>query len=186
MKKPAAIFLLGLFMFNLFGYRILFYFAQQQSDIQLEASLDKDKYDEADLVTIKIPLLLPYQTDWKEFERIDGEISLNGKIYKYVKRKVFNSELILLCLPDRNKMRLQTAKDDFFKNANDLVQNGAQKKSDHSKLSFIKNGLSEYDKSNAEYLPSIDKLQNVHGISAQVPVLNAAPHSSPEQPPELV
>ncbi len=58
---------------------------------------------------------VPYQIEQKDFERFDGEVNLNGKIYKYVKRKVCDGNLVLLCLPDHNKMNLETAKNDLFK-----------------------------------------------------------------------
>ncbi|HLL41614.1 MAG TPA: hypothetical protein VK369_00680, partial [Segetibacter sp.] len=118
MKKFSAIFLIALFLFNLFGYRILFNYEQQQSDVRLEASLDKQEYNDADLVTIKVPLSLPYVNNQQNFERVDGEITVNGKILKYVKRKITDGNLILLCLPNDNKMRIESAKDEFFKYAN--------------------------------------------------------------------
>jgi hypothetical protein len=63
------------------GYRAWYYFTQIQSDISLQASLNNDEYNEADLITIKIPLSLPYQTDSKDFQRIAGELTFKGKIY---------------------------------------------------------------------------------------------------------
>ncbi|HKG69981.1 MAG TPA: hypothetical protein VKA92_14000, partial [Segetibacter sp.] len=123
MKKLSAIFLIALFLFNLFGYRILFNYEQQQSDVRLEASLDKQDYNDADLVTIKVPLSLPYVNNQQNFERVDGEITVNGKILKYVKRKIADGNLILLCLPNDHKMRIESAKEEFFKYTNDLVQN---------------------------------------------------------------
>lgn len=134
MKKIAAILLLLLFTFNQFGYRLWFYLAEQKADMKWELLLDKYEYNPSQFITITIPISLPYQTNWKNFERIDGEITFNGKIYKYVERKVYNGNLILHCLPNYNKMRLQTARNDFFKYANDLNQNAdASKKNTHSK-----------------------------------------------------
>lgn len=184
LKKLAAIFLLFIFLFNIGGYRLWFYYQQQQSDETMEAIIDRDEYEEDQLITLKVPMSLPYQTNWKEFERVDGEINLHGKIYKYVKRKIFNGELILLCLPHHNKMRVEQAKSDFFKYANDLMQNTSSKKSDNSKLSF-KLSSSEYE----EYLFSFHhyfsagKLLHVHFLPTQN--LPASPHQFPEQPPDF-
>jgi hypothetical protein len=86
-KKLAAISLLLLLLFNFVGYRVLFYALQHQADKQLETQLDKEAYNDEDLVTITVPLSLPYLTNWKDFERTDGEIKLDGKIYHYVKQK---------------------------------------------------------------------------------------------------
>jgi hypothetical protein len=185
LKKLTAILLIALFTFNLFGYRILFYFAQQQSDINIERALDNNQYNEKDLITIKIPMSIPYQIGWKDFERFDGEVNLNGKIYKYVKRKVCDGNLILLCLPDHNKMHLETAKNDLFKNSNDL-QNTGSKKSDNSKPASGKNLSVEYNQNITEYRLAFYNALHNFGFVYQVSPLSFAPHSSPEQPPELV
>ena len=185
MKKLAAILLIALFIFNLFGYRILFYFAQQQSDINIEKALDKNQYNEDDLITIKIPMLIPYQVERKDFERFDGEVTVDGKIYKYVKRKVCDGNLVLLCLPDHNKMQLETAKNDLFKNSNDL-QNTDSKKSDNSKSLSGKNLSNDYYQNITDYRISFYNVSHSHGFLNQVSPLSSGLHSSPEQPPELI
>lgn len=116
---------------------------EQKADAHLEARLDNNNYNESDLITIKVSLNMPYQNGWSDFERYDGEVEKNGKIYKYVKRKVQNDSLILLCIPHETKMSLQAAKDDFYKLVNDLQQNNSPKKGNDKKTTF-KNLLSEY------------------------------------------
>lgn len=186
MKKLSAILLIALFLFNLFGYRILFHYEQQQSDIRLEASLDKQEYNDADLITIKVPLSLPYVNNQQSFERIDGEITVNGKILKYVKRKISDGNLILLCLPDHNKMRIESAKDEFFKYANDLVQNNQSKKSGgKSGLSF-KNVLSDYCLNVHDYISSICGEVHSYTVPYQVKLLPSSYDQLPEQPPEVI
>ena len=184
MKKLAAILLIALFTFNLFGYRILFYFAQQQSDINIEKALDKNEYNEEDLITIKIPISVPYQIERKDFERFDGEVNLHGKIYKYVKRKVCDGNLILLCLPDHNKMHLETAKNDLFKYSNDL-QNAGSKKSDNSKSFNAKHLSNDYNQNVAEYKMAFYNFVNTYYSLKKASPLPSALHRSPEQPPEL-
>lgn len=115
MKKTAAILLLTLFLFNLFGYKVWFYYMQSRSQQQVQASLDKQQYNDNELITIKVPLSLPYFTDWKEFEEYDGSIEFNGQHYNYVKRKVYQDTLILLCLPNNEQNRLSAAKSDYEK-----------------------------------------------------------------------
>jgi cbb3-type cytochrome oxidase subunit 3 len=73
-RKSAAILLLLILLFNVIGYRAWFYYAEKKSDRQLEAQLDKNQYNEADLVVLKVPLNIPYQLDESQFERVDGEI----------------------------------------------------------------------------------------------------------------
>lgn len=186
MKKISAILFFALFLFNLFGYRIFLNHAQQQSDVKLEAALDKSDFGEAELVKITVPLSLPYQNDQRDFERVNGELKLNGKIYKYVKRKISGGELILMCLPDHKKMELESAKDEYFKYANDIVQNKNSKKSDNSKAGFFKNLVGEYDNYTADFGTRYSSSKIVYNFSKQSHYFPYSPHSSPEQPPELI
>ncbi len=101
---------------------------QQKADVQMEAMLDKKSIKESDLFEIKIPLHLPYQTNWATYERYDGEVKLKGIIYKYVKRKITDDTLHLVCIKNIKKMEYENVKSDFYKNTNDLSsKNNSQK-----------------------------------------------------------
>ena len=185
MKKITALFFLILFAFNWFGYRLVFDFMQHRATEQLETFLDNDSYDESQLVELKVPISLPYQNDWASFERYDGEIELNGTIYKYVKRKLSKDTLYLMCIPNATKMRLETAKNDFFKLSNDLVQNNHSKKTGDSKVS-VKNLQSVFYEST--FLIKINSPCSIHEnfwLPSEAAKLHAAFHLSPEQPPDL-
>ena len=186
MKKLSAIFLFALFLFNLFGYRILFNYEQQQSDVRLEASLDKQEYNDADLVTIKVPLSLPYVNNQQNFERVDGEITVNGKILKYVKRKIADGNLILLCLPNDNKMRIESVKDEFFKYANGLVQNNHSKESNNTKLAVSKNLMTEYYITTSDCAPAFSVRLHTYNNTSQSKFLPPSHYNLPERPPEII
>ncbi|HNP22212.1 MAG TPA: hypothetical protein PKM63_16605 [Panacibacter sp.] len=83
-------------------------------------SLEKNDYSEADLVQIKVPVNLPYFTDQKEYARVDGAIELDGIQYNYVKRKICNDTLYLLCLPNQDKTRITDVKNNYAKEASDF------------------------------------------------------------------
>ncbi len=183
MKKLTAILLVIIFAFNLFGYRFVVDYLQHRADVQLEARLDKNLYDESQLLELKVPIHLPYQTSWSSFERYDGEIELNGTLYKYVERKVSNDTLYLKCLPNTKKMHLENAKDDFFKNTNDLAQNTSSKKSDNSKTATFKK-LGDFDESAFLYQPLIITKSSVAFGAYTSSDLLTSPHVSPEQPPD--
>jgi hypothetical protein len=144
-KKTASAILILVLLFNWFGYNLVVNYLQQKSDSHLEALLDNNKYTDAELIELKIPTHVPYQTSWAAYERYDGEIEMNGMLYKYVKRKVCNDTLYLMCIPNTKKMNLETARNDFFKNNNDLNQNNNSNKTGNSKSSSFKNTLNEYD-----------------------------------------
>ncbi|HXB29277.1 MAG TPA: hypothetical protein VNW49_05630, partial [Puia sp.] len=69
MRKSVSIILLLVFLFNMIGYRAWFYYAEMKADAAMEARIDKDQYDDNDLITLQIPLYNPYQLEQKTFER---------------------------------------------------------------------------------------------------------------------
>lgn len=106
--------------------------------------IDGDKYNDNQLTELKIPLNLPYYSSSNNYNRIDGEIEIGGIQYNYVKKKVFNDTLFLLCLPNLDKTQLYKDKAKYAAKANDLPRN--DKDNNAKKI----NSASEYD----EYVTS--------------------------------
>jgi hypothetical protein len=129
LKRVAAILLSGILFFNWYGYQLLTTYLQNKADRGLEASLDRNGYDESQLLSVRVTLTaLSYYNSSTGFERVDGQIEIGGVQYKYVKRRIFKDSLELLCIPNEASMGLQTAKNDFFRLVNDLQQQTAQGK----------------------------------------------------------
>lgn len=141
MKKLSAISLLILFVFNTVGYRLLIDYVQDRTDEAFEARLDKGHYNDDELVSIKIPINLPYQNNWSGYERVDGEINYEGQVYKYVKRTVQNDTMILMCIPHEEKTKIQESANNYFGNLNDLAGNNNSSK----KAEAFKQLLTEFD-----------------------------------------
>jgi hypothetical protein len=141
LKKVAAILLLALFTFNWFGYRLFINVLEERASLSLQQKLDLDDYDNNRLVELKIPVSLPYLTNWSDFENYAGETEFNGVHYNYVKRKLVNDTLILLCIPNQEKNQLRNAQSDYFKQVNDLQSSSKKTNSkDHS----VKSPYSDY------------------------------------------
>jgi len=186
LKKVTAIFFVLLFAFNWFGYRLYYDYLQHKTNVNLETAFDSNSYDESQLIELKIPVHLPYQTSWTSYQRYDGEITLNGTSYKYVKRKLCNDTLYLKCIPNTKKMRLETAKNDFFKNSNDLGQNDQSKKSNNSK-SVNKNLQTVYDDASFGInILSPFMLNQKTWLPANADNAISSPHITPGQPPDAV
>lgn len=138
--------LLLLLAFNWVGYRLLTSLWENNADLALETKIENSDYDESSLFEIRVPLNAPYLTgNNTDFERYDGELELQGVHYKYVKRKIENGELVLLCLPNKSKTEIQNSRAEFFKLVNDL--NNSQSKNKTSTTSF-KSVTTEYKKEN--------------------------------------
>lgn len=184
MKKLTAIFLLSTFMLNLFGYRAWYYFELKSAEHDMEVMLDKKDYLETDLVTIRIPLTLPYQTDTDDFERISGEFSYEGSIYKYVERKMENGYFVLRCLPDVNKMQLEAQKNRMVKSSIDQTQNNADKQSPVNHV--LKYPFSEFEQNvfSLKIYSSLT-LSNIFGTYSE-PAFNSLMIDAPGQPPDQI
>jgi hypothetical protein len=118
-------------MFNWVGFRLFTAYMEGRVNNDLEARLDGNSYDESELISIKVPAIhMGYYINSSQFERVDGQMEIGGIEYKYVKSRLFNDSLELMCIPNHAIMSLQTAKDDFFRLVNDLQQAGQSKKAD--------------------------------------------------------
>lgn len=127
MKKAAAILLLILFLFNTAGYKALFSYLSKQADARMEARIMNGSDLDKGLITFKIPLNLPYTTDSKNFEPAEGEVTINGEIYKLVKKKISRDTMIVLCIDHHEKTRIENQDNDYFKKVNDLAANSSKK-----------------------------------------------------------
>jgi hypothetical protein len=184
LKKFTAIFFLLLFAFNWFGYRLVYEYLQQKSNENLEALFDKNLYNESELVELKVAVNVPYQSSRSEFERYDGEINIDGTIYKYVKRKLANDTLYLMCLKNTDKMQLEKAKDNIYKLANDLLQNDQNAKADHYKA--VSNNIQPvYNESSFDVTINcpVSIVQNLW-LPGNSEIANLQWHQTPEQPPD--
>ncbi|HVU57433.1 MAG TPA: hypothetical protein VHD83_20360 [Puia sp.] len=185
MKKVAAILLMGILLFSWYGYKLVSFYLEDKANRQLEARLDEDRYDESELISIKVPSShLAYFNSSTQFERVDGQIEVGGVQYKYVKRRLFNDSLELLCIPNHTAMRLQTARNQFFQLVNDIQQQDGQgKRSDHS---LSKN----FSPTDYETVSSLSVSQ-LHFNTIRppmyrnlVPTLSSSYHLIAEQPPD--
>jgi hypothetical protein len=150
-KQIASILLLSILFFNWIGYRFFVSYMEDKANTRLEAQFDNNNYDESQLISIKVPAShLAYYNNSKQFERVDGEIEINGIQYKYVKKRLYNDSFEYLCIPNNDVTKLRTARDDFFKLVNDLQQQNSQGKKS-SPHSSTKSFIADYYLDNISY-----------------------------------
>ncbi len=112
--------MLAVYLFNLMGYAVFFQYFINLSDQQISQQADNNPYPDSALSEIKVELNLPYTNDWSTYERYNGEIEVNGVHYNYVKRKVVEGTLYLLCLPNQAKTQLCKQKMAYASGENDM------------------------------------------------------------------
>ena len=136
---------MSLLLFNWIGYRLFTQYLEFSANQRLEAKLDLNDYNESELIEMRVSLNLPYQNDQADFERVSGEIEIDGQHYNYVKRRIENGQLVLMCIPNQGKTQIENSRDDYFKLINDLEQKGDTKKSDKSSSTASKALFGEYN-----------------------------------------
>ena len=169
-------------LFNWIGFRLLYNVIEHQANQDLAAKIDRLEFSEQDLVTIKVPLNLPYQQNWEEFERYDGDVTVDGVHYKYVMRRIYNDSLVLKCIPNETKQQLKNAERQYFQLVNDLDHQGQQQ--EKSKVSFFKNLVTEFWDSKTSYVfDAIINMQTPSRVNADF--LVAAGHlTRNDRPPQ--
>lgn len=121
MKQSVAILLLGVLLLNWGGYTLLTDYFDARAESRLQAKLDCNQYNEADLVKIKVAAFLPYMSSSEQFERASGSIEIAGVTYNYVKRRFYRDTLELYCILNIDKAKIKNSRDDFSRLANDFV-----------------------------------------------------------------
>ena len=118
MKKIATLFLLFLFLLNVLGYYGVFVGLQVKTTQQMRQNFDDDNYDHQE-ITFKVPLTVPYNTDSKEYSRVDGEFEHNGEVYRLVKQRFQSDTLYIVCVKDNTSKDINQALEDYVKTFTD-------------------------------------------------------------------
>jgi hypothetical protein len=121
LKKTVTIILLGILLFNWCGYQLLTACMENRVLEQFQSKLDDNQYDESELVSIRVPAEnLSYYNHSNKFERVYGQIEIGGVLYSYVKRRLYNDSIEMLCIPNCLAARIKKISNDFFSRVNDL------------------------------------------------------------------
>ena len=181
MRKIAAILCILILAFNLCGYRLLISILQTKADAKLEARIDNNEYDESQLIEMRVSLNLPYQVRYTDFERHYGEITIDGKAYTYVKRKMEGDVLVLKCIANESKQQLKKTEDNLAKSNSGQDQDNNGKKQSSS---LLKAFSGEYDDKN-NFAALAEKEITIAALSARyIAAVQDVLIKTPHQPPK--
>jgi len=83
----------------------------EKADRDLGARLNENSYDESQLISFKVPITrLSYYNPSDQWERIEGNIEIGNVYYKYVKRRITDDSVEVLCIPNSTASKLQAMK----------------------------------------------------------------------------
>lgn len=183
MRQAIAISLMLTQLFILGGYRLLFRGFEHRAERRMAARIDDSRYDERLLREIRVPVNLPYHSDWPDFEPYSGDIEIGGVHYSCVKRRLVKDTMVLLVLPNTDRMRVTHARETFYALVNDLERLSEDGPAPPPPANPVKPFSSEYPagvQASAPEAPSPDR--PVHRAR---PVGSTASgwHTSPFRPP---
>jgi hypothetical protein len=142
LKKGIAICILAIMLFNSVGYQVLSHFLQERATQQVQAQIDAGSYEPTALLELSVSMNLPYTTDWTDWEKMEGDVQIDGIHYRYVERKLADGRMYVRCLPNTPKQTVLNARDAFFKMAYDANKQTENKKSSGV---FVSNYIGDYD-----------------------------------------
>lgn len=185
LKSFAAFFLISVLSFNWYGFDLLVNILEKRYDQELEKALDENDYDSSQIIELDSKVILPYVADMNNFERIDGEIMIDGVYYKFVERKYENGRIIYRCIPNTNKIKLHDARSTFIELMNEIQAAPENHKQTSNSLS-VKKTISDYELQNYTKLTcgSHDLFSAARKIISITNTVAYFSISSP--PPELV
>jgi len=131
LKKLLSILLFGLLIFNTLGFSFYSIFEKDSTTSNI---IDND-----DLI-LKIPLHLPYVTDWESTEPSDEEILKGNEYYKIVSKRIENDTLFVLCEFS------QTSRERFWTLVSTFDDQAKADRNNHKgdSVNLLKNFLKEY------------------------------------------
>jgi hypothetical protein len=101
------------------GYYGVFLGLQYKNDRDMTQRLDRNDYSDAETMTIKVPISIPYALDTEEFERVDGKFEHQGEFYRLVKQRLSEDTLYVVVVKDGEDKKIDEAMTSFVKTFTD-------------------------------------------------------------------
>lgn len=112
---------------------------QWTNDREANQRIDNGNYSSAELISIKIPMNLPYAYETYGSDRVKGEFEHQGELYRLVEKKLTNDTLTIFCVKDKGHRRFTDAIASFVKSFTDQSAGGSPSKAS----SFIKDYIAQ-------------------------------------------
>ena len=118
--------MLFVFLLNVLGYYGIFVGLRLRNVQELIQKLDDNAYNASEAITFKMPITVPYNTDSRDFERVDGEFEHNGEVYRLVKQKLSQDTLYIVCVKDQESKKINQVLADYVKTFTDKPSSAKQ------------------------------------------------------------
>lgn len=100
--------MIAILLLNAMGYYGIFMGMQYRNERMMNSSLDADAYDQANAITLKIPVTIPYIPDQTDFSRATGKFEHEGQLYRIVKQRYSQDTVTIICVKDIEHEKINT------------------------------------------------------------------------------
>jgi hypothetical protein len=107
------------------GYSVVYWLggnvALEAQKNELESSLKEE------FITVKVPVSLPYQTNWTAPQSVQGKLQVGNEFYEMVEQIMLNDTIYITCKPDRDaRANFYALTEHINKHIHDNANNGPQ------------------------------------------------------------
>ncbi|WP_428666305.1 hypothetical protein [Runella sp.] len=100
MKRLVSILLVSLLLYNMVGYSVVYWLG---GNVALETQQEEtQKPLNQEYITVKVPVSLPYQTNWTAPQSVQGKVQVGNEFYEMVEQIMLNDTIYITCKPDRD------------------------------------------------------------------------------------
>lgn len=88
-----------LLLYNIMGFPLVYWIGEYFAGTQNTGASSKSLPPE-DFLILKIPIMIPYQTDWQVAEPAEGRLRRGDDFYQIIEQQLLNDTLYVKCKPD--------------------------------------------------------------------------------------
>ena len=184
MRRIISILLLGLLLYNMVGYSIVYLSEERYTISSAGKGFVEQAAGSADIV-IKVPVAVPYQTNWDAPEPVQGQIEHEGQFYQMKSQQLINDTLYVHCEFDQGA---RARFSDLASKINDQVTGHATGSQSDAHSSILKNFLKEYMTAGRQHVFYVLEWEPSKHLALQFPARSILPekyYSIPSPPPDL-
>ncbi|HEY5745593.1 MAG TPA: hypothetical protein VIU12_05935 [Chryseolinea sp.] len=115
MKRLFSFFFLLLILLNTIGYYEVLLFMEKQNYDKAVQKISGNENEISGNLLLKIPLASRFNEDDREYRKAQGEITVEGELYHFVKQKLYQDTLYIICLRDAKTSEVREALSDLSK-----------------------------------------------------------------------
>ena len=165
------------------GYSIV-YLSEETHTISERGKDLIQQSDHSQDIVIKVPVAVPYQTNWDAPEQVEGQILHEGQYYQMKSRQLINDTMYVHCEYDQGARERFS---DLATKINDQVTGNASNPQKGSHSTILKNFVKEYMSQDRKHLFYLLEWAPAHPIAVASMQFNLSDRhfTIPSPPPDL-